>query len=252
MLIAKLRFVCLAALITVGTVGIGAGLLALRAEATQPGATSEKPATPSVASPANAQPASSAPAPSAGAPLEPAVSKAANADAKKRLPKGPPPVTAMAVLDGEGRLVLRFPGSGYYYQPKTTYQRLPDGRTAEVTSYEVAGREEVRLIELKELQAFGTDGHKVEAQSLTEMLKKEIPVLVSANGQPVDRFHLQLIKDGTLVLVLPQSGIAAPPMYESYFVPAGTAPAMAPPQLPVPPIAPAEPVAGQRAAPQGK
>jgi hypothetical protein len=75
----------------------------------------------------------------------------------------------------------------------------------------LVNREEVRLVQFKELQAYGVDGKKIETSSVAERLKKEIAVLVSADGQQVDPFHLQLIKEGTLVLVLPSEAVHLPP-----------------------------------------
>jgi len=56
--------------------------------------------------------------------------------------------------------------------------------------------------DLNDVQAFDTKGKRIEAKKLPDLLKKKTAVLVSADGQPVDPFYLQLVKDGTVVLIL--------------------------------------------------
>jgi hypothetical protein len=172
--------------------------------------------------------------------------KPADAEPKNRLPKGPAPHTAFAVLDGEGRLVLRIPMSSCYYQPRTTYQQRPDGGVNGITSYELVGREQVMLLEMKNVRGFGTDGRRIETNAIAERLKKEIPVLVSANGQPVDPFHLQLIKEGTIVLVISEvlvlSANEGVPRVPQLPVPASEPPLAYPPPYALPtPVIPPQP-----------
>src|SRR5262249_49817852 len=60
-----------------------------------------------------------------------------------------------------------------------------------------------REFDLKDVQAFDTRGKKLDAKALKKALSKEVPALMSADGKPVDPLHLRLIKDGTVILVLP-------------------------------------------------
>ncbi len=75
---------------------------------------------------------------------------------------------------------------------------------------------------LDEVKAYDTRGKVVQPKKLPELLKGETVVLVSADGKPVDPLYLRLVKDGTLVFVLPASAIPPP----------------APPPLAAPPLAP--------------
>ncbi len=63
---------------------------------------------------------------------------------------------------------------------------------------------------LRDIQAFGTDGKPIDPKSLPDHLKKRVPVLLSADRQPVHPFYRHIIKDGALILVLPPPNAAAP------------------------------------------
>jgi RNA polymerase sigma factor (sigma-70 family) len=208
MFMEKVKAFGLAVALLAGTVGTGTGMLVLQARAAQ------APAAPATSRPSTAVIQQPVEDPTTTAPPVRSTLSQQSGSASDRslspsvirpnqlLPKGPAPYTAYAVLDGEGRIVLRIPSGSVYYQPNTTWSQRPDGGKTATTSYELISREHVMLVDTKHVQAYGVDGKRIETKSVEERLKKEIPVLVSANGQPVDPFHLQLIKEGTLVLVL--------------------------------------------------
>lgn len=58
-------------------------------------------------------------------------------------------------------------------------------------------------VDAKHIKAYTTDGRPVAGKRLAELLAKERAVLVSTDGKKVDPYHLELYKDGTLVLVPP-------------------------------------------------
>ena len=63
--------------------------------------------------------------------------------------------------------------------------------------------ERVEVHPAADVEAFGTDGRRIPLKALAQLLRDERPVLLSANGRKVDPFYLQLIKEGTVILVLP-------------------------------------------------
>jgi hypothetical protein len=140
-----------------------------------------------------------------GAGAAPARVSSRPAGPARRLPKGPPPLTALAVIEPKGRLTLRVPVA--CYEPQTV--RIPSGhgsgQAVAVTSYMPAVKEQVQVHDLKEVKAYDADGKRLIAGALAAKLRKECPVLVSANGEKVDPFYLQLVKEGTVILVVPPS-----------------------------------------------
>jgi hypothetical protein len=56
--------------------------------------------------------------------------------------------------------------------------------------------------------AFDVHGKEIPTKDLAILLRAQKPVLVSADGQPVDSSYLQLAKDDTLIFVSP--GLLAP------------------------------------------
>jgi hypothetical protein len=55
----------------------------------------------------------------------------------------------------------------------------------------------------KSVQAYSTDGKPISAETLADLLAREKTVLLALDGKKVDPFHLQVYKDGTIVLVPP-------------------------------------------------
>lgn len=82
-------------------------------------------------------------------------------------------------------------------------------------------------------------GKEVSAKKLPDLLAKETPVLLSTTGA-VDPFHLQLVKEGTLVVLVPAEKVMpvgvgiVPPLGGPGTVPVP----VSPPALPLPPPIP--------------
>jgi hypothetical protein len=107
------------------------------------------------------------------------------------LPKGHAPTFARASLDG-ATVTIRTPFVGYVVKETK-------GGAA---TLEVAVKEEKLRLDLKDVKAFDNRGEKVSLEKLRERLKAEAHVLVSYHG-PVDPYYLEVVKEGTLVLVVP-------------------------------------------------
>jgi hypothetical protein len=136
---------------------------------------------------------------------------------------GPMPVTALAVAGPKGSIRVQMPVP--VYVPRTSYVLEEGGKVARpITSYALVPRRQWQLFPARKVEASQAHIGPVSSEKLSELLAKETPVLLSTDGQKVDPFHLQVIKRGTLVLVVPQP--VAPP-------PAGEAATVTPPLAPV-------------------
>jgi hypothetical protein len=114
---------------------------------------------------------------------------------KGRLPTGPAPTQALVALGPAGRLTV--------WKATTAYRATsaPGGAKGIVYEPTLAVLEED--YDLKGVKVYDTRGEAVDLKRLPALLKGETPALVSADGRPVDPLHLRLVKEGTLVFVLP-------------------------------------------------
>jgi hypothetical protein len=117
-----------------------------------------------------------------------------------RIPNSPLPLMVLARMTSENRLRVRMPTTAYV--PVTTYVPAPKWEEPR-TSYEVQTTERIEIHPAADVEAFGMDGRRIPLKNLANLLRDERPVLLSANGRKVDPFYLQLIKEGTVILVLP-------------------------------------------------
>jgi len=145
---------------------------------------------------------------------------------KISLPKEPAPTTTRAVITPEGRLgvhrlvqcvrpvIMKVNKDGEpLVNPVSTYVR---GTVTVQTRYD-----------LNRVSAFDVHGNPIEEKKLRKLLARETTVVVSADGQKVAPFYLSVLKEETIVLVVPQAEIPPPP---------------APTSSPVPPSVPATPI----------
>lgn len=121
-------------------------------------------------------------------------------------PTGPQPQVTIARMSDDGKLVIRHIVQVPVAQAveRTIVQ---DGVTRKVTEVRTIFQTVVQLrtVPGKDVQGYDTNGKKVDADTVRRRLKKDTPVLISADGQPVDPFYLKLTRPGTLVLVNPAS-----------------------------------------------
>jgi RNA polymerase sigma factor (sigma-70 family) len=139
---------------------------------------------------------------------------------KIRLPKDPPPVQALVSLTEDGKLVVKaehllvntgpkahpplagvapapMPGDPQL-GPRVVIKRgIGGGIGAAVRPH---GPFQLKC-DLKEIQIFDTKGNEIEKKDLAKRLKEETLALISFG--PVDPLHLRLLKEGTLVFILP-------------------------------------------------
>jgi hypothetical protein len=136
-------------------------------------------------------------------------------------PSGLPPESAVAIIDGEGKLRItqvNYPGYTLGPAPHETEATVLVKRgdekvtvTVKVTSLVLTTTEFPANV----VDAYTVDGKAITPQDLATMLAKERTVLVSRNGKKVDPFHLELYKVGTIVLA-PPPGRPAPSFNEGY------------------------------------
>jgi hypothetical protein len=128
-------------------------------------------------------------------------------------PKGPQPLVRLVSADADGNVSYRVIYTTYETQTVTRVVNV-NGKQVQVAEQVVVPvmKETMRKVAAKDVQAFDTRGKPLEAKDVAESLKKETIVLVSADGRPVDPFFLKIIKEGTVVLVLPpEKGDPTPP-----------------------------------------
>jgi uncharacterized protein (TIGR03067 family) len=126
-----------------------------------------------------------------------------------RLPTGPAPVQALVSLDKD-KVVVKT--NQPFYQPRTTI----DGAGRPVTFYEAVFALRADRYDRSAVEVYDTSRRKLDNKDMAKWLKEEIPALVMAGSRPIDPLHLRLIKEGTLIFVLPvaampATGYEAPP-----------------------------------------
>jgi RNA polymerase sigma factor (sigma-70 family) len=147
---------------------------------------------------------------------------------RPRLPAGPAPVQVLAVVMPDGRMIIRREQPTYYV-PQTA--RTERGQL--VTSYTAITTTVEQRYDLQWVRVFDTRGKEVPRERLARLLKTETVVLASADGRPVDPLHLRLLKEDTLIVVLPAPQAPTPG------VPLQATPALVSPPLPAPVAPPA-------------
>jgi len=120
---------------------------------------------------------------------------------------GLPPVQGLASIDAKGKLTLWRVTPGCFGM---AIQEVPLAPSEKRDKDEAAATAKVTNVMLtivevpsKNVEAYTVDGKKVAVDKLAELLAKERAVLFSVDGKKVDPFHLQLYKEGTIVLVPP-------------------------------------------------
>ena len=151
---------------------------------------------------------------------------------------GVPPQQALAVIDGDGTLKITQATTGCYgpatqettvdVTEKKGTERVAAKATVKVTTVMLTTIE----IPAKYVEAYTVEGTPIAREKLTEMLAKERTVLVAMDGKKVDPFHLQLYKEGTIVLVPPENALGS--AGNGFFAVPGVVPAPEPiPPLPL-------------------
>jgi RNA polymerase sigma factor (sigma-70 family) len=122
------------------------------------------------------------------------------------LPTSPAPVQVLASIDKDNRLVIKtnvqLPGDGGWQ-----FGQVQIGAAAPIPVKMlrpvIIGEVQKRTYDLAKVEVFDTQGKKLDKKEVVKRLKEETLAVASLMGEPVDRQHLRLLKDGTLVFVLP-------------------------------------------------
>jgi hypothetical protein len=123
--------------------------------------------------------------------------KADQGEKKLNLPIGPSPVQVLVSRTKDGKLLAKMAnliGFGPAGQ-----QPIDQPRGAIESTYN-----------LDEVQVFDTKAKKVGKKELAKLLKDEIVAVASFDGQPIDPLHFRILKEGTLVFILPVGGLPFP------------------------------------------
>jgi hypothetical protein len=142
-------------------------------------------------------------------------------------PKGPQPLQVLAHVAEDGNIEIT--------QVLTVYRAETRTRVVNVNGTPVSQQYTVtvpqavpvtRRLLAKSVQVSTAGGKAVDPKDVPAKLKKPTPVLLSADGNKIDPFYLKIVKEGTLVLVMPgfTVGEVRPPS-----LPQPPAPGVAPP-----------------------
>ncbi len=125
-----------------------------------------------------------------------------------QIPATFPPTAAFASIGDDGEVTIRYPLFNYEIQEGNTKK---DGKE-QATKFALVMHEGVKHVHATKIELFDIKGNKLDWKILPERLKKSPHVLVSWTG-PVDPFYLQIARDDTLILVVPNPLV--PPVNES-------------------------------------
>jgi len=138
--------------------------------------------------------------------------KDGHGEKKKGLPKGPAPVQILASLTKDGKLVVKAENmvvTGVRVPPLPAGP-LPEGphniifRRIGGGAGELGQRKDHELsYDLKEVRVFDTKGKEVGKKELAKLLKDETVAVAAFGDQLPDPLHLRILKEGTLVFLLP-------------------------------------------------
>jgi RNA polymerase sigma factor (sigma-70 family) len=112
----------------------------------------------------------------------------------------PAPVQALVSLK-EGQLNVRTLAVDFV----TPVTKVVDGQN--VTSYVVTEKVMITNYDLKDVKISDMKGKRIDAKELPKLLNKEIVALIAKDGIEVDPLHLRLLKEETLLFLLPSPGV---------------------------------------------
>ncbi len=126
---------------------------------------------------------------------------------KSEAPKGPPPEVRVVKVSPKGDLVSEVTVMMTRMQTETRREeRIVNGMNVvrNVTvSVPVVMQERRQVVHAaKDVKAFSAEGKAIDLKDLAKRLAYPTPVVVSADGRPVDPAYLRLFRKDALVLVL--------------------------------------------------
>lgn len=145
------------------------------------------------------------------------------ADKPLKTPAGPQPVVLNARVDGDSHLLLNLVEFTPVLEERTMIVMTLDGKTStkKVVKVMMIPKARTLRVGLRDLKSTDAAGNKLNIRVLRDRLKNEAPVLVSADGNPVDPFYLKAFKKETLVLIIPSYTPAVPTFGKPGKAPAG-------------------------------
>jgi RNA polymerase sigma factor (sigma-70 family) len=137
-----------------------------------------------------------------------------------KLANSPAPVQVLASIGKDKKLVIKtnvhLPGEGrVQFGQVQVFGGAPGPAPIAKTLLfpGIIAEVQTRTYDLDKVKVFDTQGKQLDQKIMVKRLKEETLALASLQGEAVDPLHLRLIKDGTLVFVLPapQGGPGLPP-----------------------------------------
>lgn len=127
-------------------------------------------------------------------------------------PQSSQPLAARVTITADGQCVVR--ERIVFVKPLTAFrtadaQGIPEKIPVSIKQTETI--ETVREMPAIAVQGFDMKGNRIDPNALATALRNETSVLISGDDKPVDPAYLEIIKPGTLILVLPSS---PPPVVE--------------------------------------
>lgn len=148
-----------------------------------------------------------------------------------------PPVFAMASMNSDGTISLVQFGNPMSVAKTMSYQERGEQYKTEIV--QTTRMVTSTSLDHKLVQGFETDGTKIPASKLANLIRREVLVLISADGDKVDPYYLSIVKPGTPILVVP--GGLVGPSWGGYGMPPMPADPSAPRPLPPPVTEPPPP-----------
>jgi len=125
--------------------------------------------------------------------------------AEGRLPISPPPHQVLVRLTEDGRLAIKTVSLIH----KQTAGLTPDGH--QTLGYRLDHLLCTSHYNLADIEVLDSRGKSVAKDRLPELLREEIPALVYQSQEKLDPLHLRLVKEGTLLFLLPHSDATPAP-----------------------------------------
>ena len=127
-------------------------------------------------------------------------------------PSGVPPSRRLAIIDGEGRLSITLAGTHCYGpQDQETTVDASENRGAKKSPVRVKVSSVTLItaeLPAKYVEAYTVDGSAIRERSSRRCWRRSVPSSSAMDGKKVDPFHLQLYKEGTIVLVPPANALS--------------------------------------------
>ncbi len=118
-------------------------------------------------------------------------------------PSGPPPKVMILTVERDGTQYITHTVAVERQAPRVEAVKVGDKVVQRVVMVKVPVVEQQRVaLDGKGVEVFDHAGKRIAPKDVPRFLKS-MPVLVSADGKPVDPFYLRLVREGMLIVVAP-------------------------------------------------